>query len=115
MNKSDKKGSFEHFEKAFRAEVNRIWKEGNGAPTATAIKFDKKAKAIRLNFSFADDISNSEATASVQRFVALFEETALKRDVRSETKESSALEAAPSKDVAASISLSASIGFCPVT
>jgi hypothetical protein len=61
-------------EAALNAEVNRIWREANSVPAATAVRYDEIAEAYQLEISFNEQTTDTEAKASVQRFIELVNE-----------------------------------------
>jgi hypothetical protein len=64
----------QRIEAALNAEINRLWREAKGAPAATAVRYDAIAKTVQLHITFAEETSDTEATASVQRFLKFFED-----------------------------------------
>ncbi|MBP9811141.1 hypothetical protein KBF38_22745 [bacterium] len=113
MSKPDKEISTQkRFEDAFKAEVNRLWQEANGTPAAAAVIYDKKAAAVQLRITFSKDTSDSEVTASVERFLALCKKkTHLRSLVTSNQKASGSKGTGTSDDAPVPKTLQDAIGF----
>lgn len=96
---------------AFSAEIKRLWKAAKNFPAEADIKIDAKTREIAVQFRFAEDISSAEVKASMERFIALFEEAASKSGIKTERTSETSREAVAPKSAAASKTLNESIGF----
>lgn len=75
-----------HIEAALNAEVTRIWREANSVPAATAVRYDEIAEAYQLEISFSERTTDTEARASVQRFMKLIDKNESLKIVLAMTK-----------------------------